>query len=93
MLADIFSPVWLPVMSYIIFLRNKKIKKYFIHVSYIVFVSCFAGFFYPLSKDILHDTDIHFSLATSLVSSLVSIVLDLIIFFLFVFNRRSYERN
>lgn len=93
MLAAIFSIVWLPVMSYIIFLRNKKTKKYFVHVSYIVFVSCFAGFFYPLSKDVLHDTDIHFSLATSLVSSLVSIVLNMIIFFLVILNRRSYERN
>ncbi len=93
MLSDIFSPVWFSVMSYIIFLRKRKIKNRFVNISFIVFMSCFAGFFYPLSKDILHDTSIHFSLATSLVSSLVAIVLNMMIFFLVILNRRSYERN
>lgn len=93
MLSEIFTPVWLSVTSYVIFLRHRKTKNHFVHLLYIVFSSCFVGFFHPLSRDILHDTDTHFSLATSLVSSLVAIVLNMIVFLLFVFNRRSYERN
>lgn len=93
MLSGIFSPVWFSVMSYAIFLRKRETKKHFVHISFIVFVSCFNGFLYPLFIDFMNDKDIHFSLATSLVSSLVSIVLNMIIFFLVILNRRSYERN
>ncbi len=93
MLSGIFTPVWLSVTTYIIFLRKRKIKIYFVNVLFIVFMSCFVGLFHPLSIDILHGTDIHFSLAISLVSSLVSIVLNMIILFLVILNRRSYERN
>lgn len=93
MLSDIFSSVCLSVTSYIIFLRNRRAKNYFNHISCILFLSCFIGLFYPLPIDDLLDMDIHFSLETSLVSSLVSIVLNMIIFFLFAFNRRPYERN
>lgn len=47
MLSDIFSPVCLSVTSYIIFLRNRKTKNYFFHISYNVFLSYFIGFFIP----------------------------------------------
>ncbi len=93
MLSGIFSPVWFSVMSYIIFLRKRKTKKHSVHISFIVFMSCFNGFFYPLFTGFLNDKDIHFSLATSLVSSLVAIILNMIIFLLVILNRRSYERN
>lgn len=50
MLSNIFSPVWLPVMSYIIFLRNQKIKKYFMHVSFIAFFPVLLGSSIPYQR-------------------------------------------
>lgn len=44
MLSDIFSPVCLSVMSYIIFLRNRKTKNHFFHISYNVFCLFLLGF-------------------------------------------------